>query len=180
MKFEIAKFFNQLGRGTFIDSLSRLISNISFLAFFWIAIAVLIFFLDNENGLMICSTLAISFGMHLVFSAGLIKGFFGRYFKKIRPYLAYSMEIFPLGKKEIDSSFPSGHMSANTSIASVIAYFYPSTVLAIVVLTLFLGYSRIHNGMHYLSDVIFGIFLGSIYGLFSIYLINLYYHYVFS
>lgn len=57
-------------------------------------------------------------------------------------------------------SFPSGHTMTASSIALVLAYFYPSLEIALIFLALSIALSRIVLGMHFLSDVLAGIILG--------------------
>jgi undecaprenyl-diphosphatase len=168
MELQIVKFFNRWGWGTKIDFLTRAISYIPFLGISWSAIAMAIFFLDKHNGHRITIAMTMAIGLHFIITAGLIKRFLGRYFKKNRPYIAYSNDIFPLGKRHIDSSFPSSHMSANLALLVVVAYFYPSIMTVAIVWALGMAFARLHNGMHYLSDVVAGAVLGVLYGIVGI------------
>ena len=69
----------------------------------------------------------------------------------------------------VDSSFPSGHVAAATVYAVVIVIVFRHTrsvvarVAVVVVcasLPLFVGWARMYQGMHYLSDVVAGALLG--------------------
>lgn len=65
-------------------------------------------------------------------------------------------------------SFPSGHTMTAFSIALVVSYYYPSLEGALFFLALSIAVSRIVLGMHFLSDVLAGAFLGSALGLAAI------------
>ena len=63
-------------------------------------------------------------------------------------------------------SFPSGHTTASFSVVAV-ALFRCSlpTILLISVCAVLISFSRIYLRVHYLSDVVVGMFLGLIYGI---------------
>jgi undecaprenyl-diphosphatase len=65
-------------------------------------------------------------------------------------------------------SFPSGHTMTAFSIALVLSYFYPAMEGTLFFFALSIGFSRIVLGMHFLSDVLAGMILGSALGLASI------------
>jgi undecaprenyl-diphosphatase len=58
-------------------------------------------------------------------------------------------------------SFPSGHTIAAFSIATSVGLFYPSLLLVLLCLALIIAASRIMLGMHFLSDVVAGMLLGT-------------------
>jgi membrane-associated phospholipid phosphatase len=174
MGIQIVKFFNRLGRGTAIDKATDFVSRILYLAIFWTLVTAA-FFLLVENGKVTAIDMTLAAGLHFLITEGLFKYLLLRYFKKIRPYIAYPDKIFPIGRMHSDSSFPSSHMSANLALLSVIVYFYPAIWPVAIIWTLFMAYARLHNGMHYLTDVVAGTILGVSYGALAIYLVNHYY-----
>ena len=58
-------------------------------------------------------------------------------------------------------SFPSGHTAAAFAFASAVAVVWPRASVAPFVLAGAVGYSRVHTGVHYPSDVILGGLLGA-------------------
>jgi undecaprenyl-diphosphatase len=58
------------------------------------------------------------------------------------------------------ASFPSGHTAAAIAFASGAGRMLPGTGLPLNLLAALVGYSRIHTGVHYPSDVIGGAVLG--------------------
>jgi undecaprenyl-diphosphatase len=65
-------------------------------------------------------------------------------------------------------SFPSGHTMTAFSIALVVSYFYPALEGTLFFVAFSIAVSRIVLGMHFLSDVLAGIVLGTTLGCFSI------------
>lgn len=173
MELKIVKFLNRLGRGTFVDTLTDFVSRILYLAIFWTLFTIAIFFLA-ENGKVIAIAMAIAAGLHFLISEGVFKYLLVKYFKKTRPYIAYPQEVFPIGREHSDSSFPSSHVSATVAVLTVLIYFYPIAWPAIILFGLLLVFARLHNGMHYLSDIIAGAMLGIIYGITAVYLTSLF------
>lgn len=171
MELKIVKFFNRLGRGTVVDFLTRFASSVFLLAVSWTSITILIF-LFAEDGKNIATALVIAAGLHFMISEGLFKYLLLKYFKKIRPYIAHPDEIFPIGSRYSDSSFPSSHVSANVAILTVIFYFYPNLWSIIFLFVTLIAFARLHNGMHYLMDVVAGVILGIMYGSLVIYLMS--------
>jgi undecaprenyl-diphosphatase len=62
-------------------------------------------------------------------------------------------------------SFPSGHTITAFAVAVAIGWFYPSLLIGLVFCALSVGASRILLGLHYLSDVLAGIAIGTALGL---------------
>jgi undecaprenyl-diphosphatase len=167
MELKIVKFFNRLGRGTAIDGVTDFVSRIMYLAIFWTLFTILIFFFA-ENGKNIATALVIAAGLHFLISEGVFKYLLLKYFEKTRPYIAYSQEIFPIGREHNDSSFPSSHVSANVAALTVLVNFYPIAWPGIILFGLLITFARLHNGMHYPSDVLAGAVLGVAYGIIGI------------
>jgi undecaprenyl-diphosphatase len=152
-----------------LDVFSSSISSILFLVTLWIAVACFVIFRDTLTGVFVCLGLAIVFMLHFIISEGILK-WGSKLFslERLRPYREYPDEIKPIGKEFQDSSFPSSHLTAMVGGLVVLVYFYnfiwPFAIAAAVTLAL----SRLHNGMHYPSDILAGIFLGLLYGYLSL------------
>ena len=65
-----------------------------------------------------------------------------------------------LGKT--DSSFPSSHASVAFGLAYILSIYLPTLSIVWIILAMLVGLGRIYIQMHYLSDVIGGIFIGLI------------------
>lgn len=65
-------------------------------------------------------------------------------------------------------SFPSGHTAAAFTFAVIFSRYYPKYKAIFYSIAVLTGLSRIYLGVHYLSDVLFGAFVGIISALFII------------
>lgn len=148
-----------------IDAVSTLISSVSFLIIFWFMVAGVLIYWDALIGFLISICLVVVFFLHFLISEGVLKG--GAKLLKLqraRPYKAYPEEIRGIGRRFSDSSFPSSHLASMVGGFFVLINFYAFLWPYCVLLTLLIGLSRIRNGMHYPSDILAGILLGSLYG----------------
>ena len=84
-----------------------------------------------------------------------------------RPYLVLD-EIYVTDRPLKDHSFPSGHTTAIFSVVTPFALYDPMFAVILLPLAIFVGISRTYLGLHYPSDVIVGMLLGSTTGLFAI------------
>lgn len=64
-------------------------------------------------------------------------------------------------RRPSSSSFPSGHTASGFAFATVISQEFPLLALPTAALAAAVGYSRIHSGVHYPSDVIVGAVIGT-------------------
>lgn len=80
---------------------------------------------------------------------------------RIRPFIKINnLKIKKIGIDEY--SFPSGHTTAAFSIATTISFIFPSLMVLSFILASLVGISRIYLGVHYPTDVLGGVFLGTI------------------
>ncbi len=106
-----------------------------------------------ETGLQSAVTVGLSGGLVL-----LLKEIIGR----PRPFVDHPDCITPYGGSR-DYSMPSGHSTMAAAIATTLSLRYPEwyVIGPSVLYALYTGISRMHLGMHYLSDVLLGYAIGA-------------------
>lgn len=85
-------------------------------------------------------------------------------FRRNRPYLTLS-NTFVVHNPLKDHSFPSGHSTAIFAATTPFMIGEPILIVVLLPLALLVASSRIFLGLHYPSDVLVGILLGSITGI---------------
>lgn len=173
MEIEIAivKFFNRLGTGP-VDRVTDALSRVKFMIVFWIVVVISFLFFDKQNGKFIFLVVMAAGTLHFLITEGLIKHLLTKIWGvRRRPYLCFP-EIKSIGREFTDSSFPSSHMAATVSMLWVIVSFYQFFWPLAAILAVFMAYARMHQGMHYFSDILAGTVLGVFYGWAGIYIVN--------
>lgn len=101
-------------------------------------------------------------------SAGLIaEGTFKMIWKRKRPFDRLEGVKSRVRDRRLlhRPSFPSGHAAGYMATAVSLSIFFPNLAPVFLVIGLLGAYSRIYNGVHFPSDVIAGILIGSGFGL---------------
>ncbi|MDO8513202.1 MAG: phosphatase PAP2 family protein [bacterium] len=177
IELEIVQNINQLGHGTFIDSLTVFISKTWFVIALWLFCCILAMLLDKKKGEYVFLTVLFAIIIHFAISEGIFKHLLPAIsdsFFRTRPWLTPESSIIPLGKHYLDSSFPSSHMSSTLAALTALTYYYRKAIPLAIIIALIMAFARMHNGMHFPSDVLAGIILGIIYGLLAIKIVNKY------
>ena len=159
MDFQILSFINQFWHGTRLDMFSQYISRdrsmIVIRAVF--VVLVVLFQKKYRKHILFSFVLAwalfygvseIGFKTLLVQETGI----------RIRPYIAHVNVIQPIGKRYTDSSFPSSHMVITVAMLTVLILIFPAIWPYAIIYALLMARSRMHNGMHYPSDILAWIF----------------------
>jgi len=168
MDLALAHFLNELGRGV-IDPFTDGLCAVPLLVALWIAVLVLAVRLDPENGRRVAAVVLVAVVLHFVISEGVLKHLILTELPmRVRPYLAHPDLIQPVGHRFTDSSFPSSHAASTAAIVTVLGHAYRRYAAAGGLFALAMCLSRVHNGMHYPTDVLAGSALGVAYGALAI------------
>lgn len=100
----------------------------------------------------------------------IISQIFKKSVSRLRPFLLINnLNIRKIG---IDKySFPSGHTTAAFAVGVMISLFYPTGTFVFTSLAALVGISRVYLGVHYPTDVLAGVILGSLSSFLVYYLI---------
>jgi len=171
IELKIVETINHFGLGTWVDRLTILVSNNILIVLFIITLLLVVLIFDRKNFRAILFSLIIAGLIFFIFNELIFRDllqFFS--ISRIRPFLV-SDSIIQLGVRVADSSFPSGHMGMITLISTIFIYYYRyyRKIWPIgAILILIMAFARLHNGMHYLTDVAAGAILGFFCGIIGI------------
>ena len=147
----------------FLDVAMPIITMFGDAGIFWIAVAVLFMITKKHRKTGIGMMLALMMGL-LICNIWLKPTV-----ARIRPYdfqMEYFMKEIPLLAGTMhDFSFPSGHTIASFEAAVVILLNNKKLGIPAMILAVLIAFSRLYLYVHYPTDVIFSIFLGSIFDL---------------
>ena len=171
IEIKFVKYVHDLGKGR-IDSLTSFVSSIKMLAILWsVVLLISLIYFPNERMLLL-QRVAIVTVLHFAISEGIFKYLLPYFFgARKRPFVAYPNEINPIGHQFSDGSMPSSHIASTVAMVVVLSSIFPIMLIPGIAFSVLMGFSRIHNGMHYPSDVIIGATLGISYGMAAIFFI---------
>lgn len=163
--FSILDWIAENMRCAFLDVFLPAVTFLGEGGWFWIATAVimLIFKRTRRTGLMM--------GMALICGLLVCNMFLKPVVARVRPY-----DMRPIGNLLVeplhDFSFPSGHTIASFEAAIVLLirdkrFGIPATVLAVLI-----AFSRLYLYVHYPTDVIVSIILGTAFAFLSVFTVN--------
>lgn len=169
MDATIALWINHLGHGTLLDMFSFTLSRWPFLVLvLWIVI-VLSYRRKAQQRNQYLVALCIGMILFYVVNELVFKHLIVQYTGiRLRPYLASPGDIFAIGNQLLDSSFPSSHVASSLVILTLFVRRLPKRWIRAAGIALLVGLSRIHNGMHYPTDVLAGTVLWIIYAITAI------------
>jgi len=143
-------------RNDFLTPIFKFITHLGDEGYVWIAIAVLLLFVKNYRkvGLMVGGSLLGS----LLFNNMIVKNIVAR----PRPYRMME-ELTILIPEPGEYSFPSGHTSSSFAAGVVLYLMLPKKYgVPAMVLAFLIGISRLYVGVHYPTDVLGGIVMGTL------------------
>ena len=154
----------------FMDFIMPIITMFGDAGIFWMAWAALLLFLPRERRTGVAMAIAMAIG--LVICNMILKPLVGR----MRPYdfqrevMGLNWEDFLVAGKLLieehgDKSFPSGHTIASFEACTVLMLANKKMGIPATILAFLIAFSRLYLYVHYPTDVIASIILGTLFGL---------------
>lgn len=148
-------------RYSFLTPIFIFITRLGNSAFLWLFIAFVLL------GVRKYRQVGLSLLVSIIISSIMVDEILKKAFCRPRPFYAMS-ELIPLIPKPNSYSFPSGHTTTAFAAATVIAICLPRKIGVLgYILAVLIGFSRMYLGVHYPTDVLAGILLGSFIGVLS-------------
>jgi undecaprenyl-diphosphatase len=164
-------FVNRSLSYPWLDQLTPILTDLHFATLFK-AICVsflLVLFLKKYK------RIGISYFLFLILSVS-ISDFIGGQIKKIverpRPFQIEELNVIQKSPARADRSFYSNHSSNMFTFASYMTAFFPAGKIIMFSAAGFIAFTRVHVGVHYPSDVIFGALMGLLVGYLMSYFIK--------
>ncbi len=139
----------------------------NYTAIFFVIAGVILLYQHDSYKILVLSVIAFIVSRAIVIT--LIN--FGVH--RQRPYQKYTFEPitsrFFSYRTEDPNSFPSRHVTALSSVASVVFLFNPMLGAVLFAVTIITGVARIVLGYHYSTDVVGGLIIGTLVGFSTVY-----------
>ena len=154
----------------FLDAVMPVITVLGDAGIFWIALAAVFLLLPKHRKMGLSMGVALMMG--LVICNMILKPVVGR----IRPY-DYQLEFFQktiplLTERQHDFSFPSGHTIASFEAAVAMLICYKKLGIPAMILAVLIAFSRMYLYVHYPTDVIASVILGTGLAFLGVFLVN--------
>lgn len=136
----------------------------------WIVLAVLMLFILPKKYRKVGLTVAIALILSLIMCNGIMKNLWHR----VRPFVADPTlgNLYNVQSLIHDWSFPSGHTSASFAAALAILMWRKKEGIAAVIVASLISISRLYLTVHYPTDVLASLVLGSLYGVASYFIVK--------
>lgn len=158
--------------GTLLDTFSMYISNIALMLASFGLIIVYMIWQKNKLWKPLLFAVIASGAISYTINEWLFKILFSEIgIFRPRPWIIHP-DILAIGHTFRDSSFPSSHMAFTTLMMMIVTYFETKFLKYGVIIILVMWLSRIHNGMHYPTDVLIGTCMGAIYAFLGLWLMK--------
>lgn len=160
-------FINHLPHNLFLDSFFAFLSGVGNWGIIWFVILAILFAIEEVKDKKIIFILLCA-GILTLFVADLgLK----HMIKRLRPEFVLPA-TYVVSDHARSFSFPSGHTTIAFAAAYIMAREHRKWAKFYYILAILIAFSRMYLGKHFPSDIIGGIFIGSLIGYFSLFLAN--------
>jgi undecaprenyl-diphosphatase len=156
----IVIYINQLAISSgFLLTMGRFFSVVAI--FILVGFFLISFFIDWES-IRVSSKLLLFEGALAAGSAWIINQLVGFFFVRERPYIALEKVQLLIPEPVFPKSFPSDHATVAFALALVVMLWSPRLGTWMLLLALLIALSRVVVGVHYPTDILAGMLIGSV------------------
>lgn len=164
MEFSVLNWIQEVFKSPFMDKFMTYVTMLGDAGIFWIICAVICLCFKKTR------KMGLTMGLALIFGLIIGNGFLKNVFFRTRPYDVPGYEAMRdslLVEKLHDGSFPSGHTLASFEAAVAIFMYRKPLGTSALVLAFLIAFSRLYLFVHFPSDVIAGMILGTLFAIAS-------------
>lgn len=144
---------NRKMKNKYLDKVMPVITSLGNLGVVWLAIAVILLFVEKNKSIGEVVILT------MIFSTIVGEGIIKHLVKRVRPCNQKNNSTL-LIVKPISYSFPSGHTLSSFAAAEVLSIYFINYKIIFITIALLIALSRIYLYVHYPTDVIAGMLIG--------------------
>jgi undecaprenyl-diphosphatase len=146
-------FINRRMKNKYLDKIMPVITSLGNLGVVWLAIAVILLFVEEDKSIGEVVILT------MIFSTIVGEGIIKHLVRRVRPCNQKNNSTL-LIVKPISYSFPSGHTLSSFAAAEVLSIYFINYKIIFITIALLIAVSRIYLYVHYPTDVIAGMLIG--------------------
>lgn len=150
-------YFPQFYHHKILSNIMKFIAGIGDFGMIWLFLILILSI--NHNTQLLAQKMLAALLLATIAGQMIIKSIV----KRKRPCHSYD-DVKMLITVPSDYSFPSGHTTSSFACATTVCYFYPKIGIIFMIFAFLMAFSRLYLFVHYLSDVVFAIFLGILVG----------------
>ena len=166
MEAQILLWIQQNLRADWLDPIVIAITTLGNAGILWILLSALFLCVTKWRKMGFCTSAA------LIFDLFSVNVFIKNIVARPRPYVEIE-GLFSIIGPQSDFSFPSGHTAASFAFAVAFLMLAPKKVsLPVLALAILISLSRLYVGVHYPTDILGGIVIGTLCGIAAVALVN--------